>query len=104
MRVSLQLFTVATLLAAAGCQTGSVGGDDTGGGDDDVTGDVDAGSSGDVDARTAGNDRCAQLPATIRDFKIEHPDFEEPDGNSDFSYPGLVAVELGDDNTPVYAQ
>lgn len=47
---------------------------------------------------------CGGLPAKIRDFKFHSPsDFEDPEGNSDHSYPGLVKVDLGQDGTPVYA-
>lgn len=47
---------------------------------------------------------CGSLPATIRDFRFHSPsDFEDPEGNSDNSYPGLVKPDLGEDGTPVYA-
>jgi fibro-slime domain-containing protein len=47
---------------------------------------------------------CGSLPAKIRDFRFHSPsDFEDPEGNSDHSYPGLVKVDLGSDGTPVYA-
>jgi fibro-slime domain-containing protein len=83
---------------AAGC-SGSVdsqaGDDDTGGGDDDSANLPDGGpGSGQI---------CGSLEATIRDFQIAHPDFEEPDGLSDYSYPGLVKPDLGADGKPVYA-
>ncbi|MDI1443457.1 fibro-slime domain-containing protein [Polyangium sp. 6x1] len=39
------------------------------------------------------------LKATVRDFKVEHPDFEDFLGDD----PGIVANELGADGKPVYA-
>jgi fibro-slime domain-containing protein len=41
------------------------------------------------------------LKATIRDFKFEHPDFEDFGG--DAAYKGLVQQMLGPDKKPVYA-
>jgi len=85
-------------------------GDDNGTGDDDDDdqGFIDAGGTGAfTDGGGAGpidpgDEACGKLEATIRDFQIAHPDFEEPlNGNS--VYPGLVLPELGSDNTPVYA-
>jgi fibro-slime domain-containing protein len=47
---------------------------------------------------------CGSLQAKIRDFRFHNPpDFEDPEGNSDHSYPGLVQLDLGQDGTPVYA-
>jgi fibro-slime domain-containing protein len=96
-RHSFVFFASAALAAAlaTGCN-GSVdpgAGDDTG--DDDAPGSVDAGPGSGV--------ICGELVATIRDFQIAHPDFEEPDGLSDYSYPGLVLPDLGADGKPVYA-
>ena len=49
---------------------------------------------------TGGGPTCNPiLKATVRDFKIEHPDFEYTTGND----PGLVTNELGPDGKPVYA-
>jgi fibro-slime domain-containing protein len=42
---------------------------------------------------------CAQLMATIRDFRDDHPDMEKFRG----ALPGIVAVDLGADHKPVYA-
>lgn len=70
-----------------------------GGGPDDPAGDdADA-----PDARTGDPPACGALVATIRDFSQGHPDFEEPDGNSDTGVAGLVERSLGPDGTPVYA-
>jgi fibro-slime domain-containing protein len=41
------------------------------------------------------------LKATIRDFKFEHPDFEDFGG--DTAYKGIVQQMLGPDKKPVYA-
>jgi len=46
-----------------------------------------------------GTDCEEQLLVTVRDFTEMHPDFESFDGQVD----GLVAFELGMDNTPTYA-
>ncbi|HVK72037.1 MAG TPA: fibro-slime domain-containing protein [Kofleriaceae bacterium] len=66
----------------------------------------DGGDGDQVDAPGSGDPPvtgCGQLLATIRDFSDAHPDFEEPDGFSDVSRPGLVEPLLGADGTPVYA-
>jgi len=45
---------------------------------------------------------CAtSLQMTVRDFKIEHPDFEDFTG--DTAYKGIVLTDLGPDKKPVYA-
>lgn len=41
------------------------------------------------------------LKATIRDFRIDHPDFEDYTG--DTAYKGIVQQTLGPDKKPVYA-
>jgi fibro-slime domain-containing protein len=41
------------------------------------------------------------LKATIRDFKVDHPDFE--DFTNDIAYTGIVQTDLGPDSKPVYA-
>lgn len=47
-------------------------------------------------------DPCApRLPAIVRDFTDEHPDFERYSGSA--AYKGLVLPELGEDGKPVYA-
>ena len=79
------------LALAAGCGGGH---DGPSGGDDDGAAAPDAAPS---------SDSCGSLVATIRDFSQAHPDFEEPDGQSDTGYRGLVLPELGEDGTPVYA-
>lgn len=77
-------------LALAACGSGDGGG--AGGSDDSP-----------IDAAVPPEVGCGQLLATIRDFNASHPDFEEPDGFSDFARPGLVEPLLGADRTPVYA-
>lgn len=42
---------------------------------------------------------CGTLTATVRDFQAAHPDFEDFLGDD----LGIVAVDLGADNKPVYA-
>ncbi len=86
------------LACSVGCN-GSVQHDD----DDDTGGSADGGGKGGDGGPGSDPGACAQLQATIRDFQIAHPDFEEPDGLSDYSYPGLVKPDLGPDGTPVYA-
>ena len=43
---------------------------------------------------------CVTIVATIRDFKVEHPDFQ--DFSADVATPGLVEAMLGPDGKPVY--
>jgi fibro-slime domain-containing protein len=82
---------VAIAVAACGANTGTDSGGSPNGG-------ADAGAIIDPPPN------CGGLPAKIRDFKFHSPsDFEDPEGNSDYSYPGLVKVDLGGDGTPVYA-
>jgi fibro-slime domain-containing protein len=94
----LGLCSILAIAAAAGCGDASIG---EGGGNG-----VDGGGGGgddDDDDDISGDPSCGQLVAKIRDFSDAHPDFEEPDGLSDYSYPGLVLTDLGPDSTPVYA-
>jgi fibro-slime domain-containing protein len=59
-------------------------------------------SVGDTGYQTDGFDDCVKsLPATIRDFRAEHPDFE--DYTSDTGLKGLVNSALGPDDKPVHA-
>ncbi|MFO7561167.1 MAG: fibro-slime domain-containing protein [Enhygromyxa sp.] len=68
---------------------------DSGDGDGD-SGDGD-GDSGDGDG---DNDLCnTTLYSTVRDFQIAHPDFQYEIGVD----PGIVEVDLGPDDKPVYA-
>ncbi len=67
-----------------------------------VSSNVDGGRDG-----TQGNESpivdapaCGVLMATFRDFKADHPDFEEAEIGDDR---GFVQVDLGADNLPVYA-
>jgi len=51
---------------------------------------------------TVGEEECGNLlDATIRDFSLGHPDFEDYGGNA--AYKGLVKADLGPDLKPVYA-
>jgi len=45
--------------------------------------------------------RCNELPVTLRDFRVSHPDFEH--FTSDAVTTGLVLPDLGADGTPTYA-
>src|SRR5690349_3789385 len=77
-------------LAVAACGANTSGGSPDGGADAAATNDP--------------TPNCGGLPAKIRDFRFHSPsDFEDPEGNSDNSSPGLVKVDLGADGTPVYA-
>jgi fibro-slime domain-containing protein len=49
----------------------------------------------------ADEEECSALKATVRDFKVSHPDFEDFGG--DEVQPGIVRDELGGDHKPVYA-
>lgn len=62
--------------------------DDAGGGDDD--------GGGGPDGTT---ENCGELTAVFRDFKAEHPDFEDALGDDR----GVVQTMLGGDGKPVYA-
>jgi fibro-slime domain-containing protein len=59
-------------------------------------------SLGTTGFQTSGFEDCEKaLQATIRDFRVDHPDFE--DYTSDLGMKGLVQVQLGADKKPVYA-
>lgn len=75
------------------------GGDDGGTGDGDGgTGDGGAGGDGGGDLDAVG-EQCGDLIATLRDFRADHPDFENALGDDR----GLVRTALGNDRKPVYA-
>jgi len=82
--------------------TGSTGSTGT---SDSTTGETTDGTTTDGttgDDTTGGNADCDPLlDATIRDMKLEHPDFEDYGGN--VAYKGLVKDDLGPDQKPVYA-
>lgn len=44
---------------------------------------------------------CVDLVAVVRDFSVDHPDFQDYEGSG--AYVGIVERELGDDRKPVYA-
>jgi fibro-slime domain-containing protein len=91
------------LSVAAACGSDSGASDDVG--DDDIT-TPDAGS-GRVDGVDGGGggggggDACGTLRATLRDFKADHDDFENP-GERMGGEKGIVAATLGADRKPVY--
>lgn len=59
------------------------------------------GDSADVTGFDTGADCDQTLKATIRDFRVDHPDFEDFTG--DTAYKGLVLPDLGPDQNPVHA-
>jgi fibro-slime domain-containing protein len=107
------------LLACSGGQTSEAGTSVTlgvttlgsGDGDDTESGTEDSGTGGpkldmsdDETAGTTGDTvggECADIVATIRDFRVEHPDFQAFSG--DVATPGLVEPTLGPDDKPVFS-
>jgi fibro-slime domain-containing protein len=61
----------------------------------DMSDDETDGTTGD----TVGGE-CADIVATIRDFRVDHPDFQAFSG--DVATPGLVEATLGADQKPVF--
>ncbi len=70
----------------------------TGSSDDTGPGDPSASETG---FESEGFDCQQSLQATVRDFRVAHPDFE--DFTSETGLKGLVEAELGPDMKPVYA-
>ncbi len=68
-----------------------------------TTGDVDTFDSFDsFDTEDTAGPECDQtFKATIRDFSVDHPDFEDYTGDTAFK--GLVMATLGPDKKPVHA-
>lgn len=102
--------TTDTASDTSGPDTGTTDGDtdDTGGTtvgvseSDSGTGTTTLGEDTGTSDTTTGDAACDPLlDATIRDFKVSHPDFEKYGGN--VAYKGLVKVDLGPDQKPVYA-
>jgi fibro-slime domain-containing protein len=60
----------------------------------DMSDDETEGTTGDVPGE------CMTIVATIRDFKVEHPDFQA--FSADVATPGLVEATLGPDDKPAY--
>lgn len=110
--VASMTMPAATLTAATPTTGDSLGGaddttdstsaaaDDTGD-DDSFPGTSVASLTDPGDTSDTGFDpNCANiLQATVRDFKVEHPDFEYMNGED----PGIVLYDLGPDDKPVYA-
>lgn len=72
--------------------------------DSDSTGGTTGGeSTTGADTTTTGDNADCDpvLDVMIRDFKVEHPDFQKYNGNG--PYKGLVKEDLGPDRKPVYA-
>jgi fibro-slime domain-containing protein len=113
---ALGLGLTALLLIAAACGdggSGAPGGGGNGAGTPSGSGAGNPGQGGEgggIDFPTGsggggsgqgGDDGCnPTLTATVRDFKIEHPDFESNIFKSD---KGIVTPELGMDGKPIYA-
>ncbi len=83
-------FWLIIVLAACGPKT--TGNTDGGGDDDGATDDGNGNGDG-------TQQQCGSLTAILRDFQSSHPDFEDALGDDR----GLVTVDLGSDNKPVYA-
>ncbi len=83
-------------LSASASTTGETTGDGTTGSDTTEDGTTTGGGTTGADA-----DCDPILDAIIRDFTVQHPDFEKYSGN--VAYKGLVKVDLGADQKPVYA-
>ncbi|MDX2090412.1 MAG: fibro-slime domain-containing protein [Kofleriaceae bacterium] len=90
-RASLLLF-----LVACGDDGGS--GNLDGGSDDDGGGNEDS----NIDNGDGGSGQCGTLRAVIRDFKIDHPDFEVVPAN-DVVIPGLVMSTMTPGGKPMLA-
>jgi fibro-slime domain-containing protein len=67
---------------------------------------IDAGSMDASDAGSGATTCDGKLRGVVRDFSIQHPDFEVVSHDSSKCYcsdKGMVAAALGDDRRPVYA-
>ncbi|UQA63755.1 fibro-slime domain-containing protein [Polyangium aurulentum] len=87
--------------SGAGTPSGSgAGNPGAGGAGGEVVFTTSSGAGGSGQGGAGGGDGCnPTLTATVRDFKIEHPDFEDENGTDK----GIVTPELGMDGKPVYA-
>jgi len=88
----------------AGAASGGVGGNQPSGGTastgSGTGGDISFGGSGPGTGGAGGGPSCnTTIPATIRDFHVNHPDFEAFLGDDK----GIVLPDLGADGKPVYA-
>jgi fibro-slime domain-containing protein len=123
VRRSLASLAVVGLSLLSACRT-SDGGDavavtlgDSVGGSDEHDADTSVGATDGADATDDGETEgprldlgegetegtpvdCGIIHATIRDFKLEHPDFQA--FSADVATPGLVESSLGADQKPVY--
>lgn len=72
-------------------------------GEDETAGPkLDMGDEGEGEGTTDDTpDDCVTIVATIRDFAVEHPDFQ--DFSADVATPGLVELMLGPDGKPVFS-
>jgi len=92
MRASRCILGLLVALAACG---GDIGGNDGGNG----SGDGGSGGDGGNGGADAGPAACGVLTVQYRDFRADHPDFENALGDDR----GIVAADLGGDRKPVYA-
>jgi fibro-slime domain-containing protein len=103
--VALALVTLAGGCADPVASSGSAGGGGHGGGQggtvDPLDGDPSDAGTNPVMRPGFGDPECGALHAVIRDFTPDHPDFESY--ASDWPTHGLVAVDLGEDDLPVFA-
>jgi fibro-slime domain-containing protein len=113
MNRSIALAVLVSTSAACGSGGGGSGGGAAVGDDDITTPDAgvarerpDALGTGSTTTGTGGGGDqgapCGTLRATLRDFKADHDDFENP-GERMGGEAGIVAVQLGADHKPVYA-
>lgn len=96
MRGSRTLALGVAALTTVGCQIGNTAGVDGRAIDAPVDGGLEVDAAGGADGPA---DQCGELIATIRDFRADHPDFEDAIADDR----GLVRVDLGADRKPVYA-
>lgn len=101
MRFAISLILLAVAAGGCSCESAPLGRDAGGGGGGDGGGRTDSGGgSGDGGAGLdASVETCGDLLAVIRDFRADHPDFEDALGDDR----GLVEVDLGADGKPVFA-
>ena len=114
LMLSMSALALVTLLGCGGDDGGDVadngaggklniggqGGGSGGSGGSINLGGAGNGSGGGAASGSGGDGFCgSKLTGTIRDFKIDHPDFEYTIGGD----PGIVADTLGADDKPVYA-
>jgi fibro-slime domain-containing protein len=86
-------FAAILVIFVLGCGSKPKGTTDGGGDTDGSTND------GNANPGDGPPQQCGTLTAILRDFRVDHPDMEEAVADDR----GLVEVDLGSDNKPVYA-